>query len=94
VTSTDGLAPRDRLALAFSTEIVDAFARLIETMLEDRADVLNGEHRPEWISMAEAARRLECSVDAVRMRVKRGRLEARRQGRRVYVSAASVERLG
>jgi hypothetical protein len=32
--------------------------------------------------------------DAVRMRVQRSRLQSRRQGRRVCVSAASVERLG
>lgn len=47
-----------------------------------------------WLTLAEAAERLGCTPDAVRMRINRGRLEHRRQGRRLYVSAASVEQLG
>jgi excisionase family DNA binding protein len=43
--------------------------------------------------LEEAAERLGCTPDAVRMRVKRGRLDHRRQGRRVYVSAMSVDGL-
>jgi excisionase family DNA binding protein len=46
-----------------------------------------------WLTLDEAAEQLGVSADAVRMRVKRGRLQSRRQGRRLYVSAASVERL-
>ena len=46
-----------------------------------------------WLTLAEAAERLGCSPDAVRMRVKRGRLEHRYQGRRLYVSADAVDRL-
>lgn len=49
---------------------------------------------PRWLTLEQAGERLGCSADAVRMRVKRGRLEPRRQGRRLYVSAASVDRLG
>ena len=81
---------RQQLELMFSTAIVEAFEQLVETVVDDRADDLSG-RRPDWITMAEAARRLECSVDAVRMRVKRGRLRVRRQGRRVYVSAQDVD---
>jgi excisionase family DNA binding protein len=84
------VSARERLELVFSAPIVDAFEQLVETMVDDRAEALSG-RRPDWISMAEAARRLECSVDAVRMRVKRGRLRVRRQGRRVYVSAQDVD---
>jgi excisionase family DNA binding protein len=47
-----------------------------------------------WLTLSEAAGRLGCSPDAVRMRIHRGRLEHRRHGRRLYVSAASVDRLG
>jgi hypothetical protein len=49
---------------------------------------------PRWLTLEQAASRLGCSPDAVRMRAKRGRLEPRRQGRRLYVSAASVDSLG
>ncbi len=48
----------------------------------------------KWLTVPQAAARLGCSADAVRMRVKRGRLEGRHQGRRLYVSAESVDRLG
>jgi excisionase family DNA binding protein len=47
----------------------------------------------KWLTLAEAGDRLGVSADAVRMRVKRGRLAAERQGSRLYVSAASVESL-
>jgi excisionase family DNA binding protein len=47
----------------------------------------------KWLTVAEAAERLACTPDAVRMRCSRGRLEHRRQGRRLYVSAESVDRL-
>jgi len=47
----------------------------------------------QWLTVPEAATRLGCSADAIRMRAKRGRLQTRKQGRRVYVSAESVERL-
>jgi excisionase family DNA binding protein len=46
-----------------------------------------------WLTLSEAAEQLGCTPDAVRMRIKRGRLEHRHHGRRLYVSAASVERL-
>lgn len=48
----------------------------------------------KWLTVSEAAELLGCSTDAIRMRCSRGRLEHRRQGRRLYVSAASVDQLG
>jgi excisionase family DNA binding protein len=47
-----------------------------------------------WLTVAQAADLLGCTPDAVRMRIRRGRLDARRQGRRVYVARASVVELG
>jgi excisionase family DNA binding protein len=47
----------------------------------------------QWLTLGEAAERLGCSRDAVRMRVNRGRLDHRRHGRRLYVSTNSVDRL-
>ncbi len=58
----------------------------------DVATSTEGTPRP-WLTVAEAAERLGCSADAIRMRCSRGRLEHRRQGRRLYVSADSVDRL-
>jgi excisionase family DNA binding protein len=43
------------------------------------------QHRPERMTVHDAARRLGISEDAVRMRVKRGTLEAEREGGRLYV---------
>jgi Helix-turn-helix domain len=79
--------------------LVDALRPLIAELLEplerrldDLERQLNGGER-RWITLEEAARRLDCSPNAVRMRVSRGRLEARHQGRRLYVSADSVDNL-
>lgn len=46
---------------------------------------------PEWLTLEQAGDRLGCTADAVRMRVNRGRLTARHDGRRVYVSRTSVD---
>lgn len=48
---------------------------------------------PKWIDMNEAGRRLGISANAVRSRVARGRLVTKHHGRRIYVSAESVDRL-
>jgi excisionase family DNA binding protein len=70
--------------------------REVET-LRGRVDELERSHAPgsskKWLTLDEAAVQLGCSRDAIRMRVVRGRLEARRQGRRLYVSAQSVQNL-
>jgi excisionase family DNA binding protein len=90
------VSDRPELDGVFAPEVVAAIERLVD---ERVAAALAGAARPassspRWLTVAAAAERLGCSPDAVRMRVRRGRLEARRQGRRVYVSAASVDRLG
>jgi excisionase family DNA binding protein len=43
-----------------------------------------------WVTVGQAADLLGCSEAAVYQRIRRGRLTTRRQGRRVYVSRASV----
>ena len=86
--------PRARLLAVLAPDVVDALDELIVEMvraeLDARAQVLNGR---KWLTVAEAGERLGCSADAVRMRVARGHLEHRRQGRRLYVAAASIDDL-
>jgi excisionase family DNA binding protein len=78
------------LALPIPDELVEAIAtRAAEIVLER----LRPAEPREWLTLDEAAKRLGCSRDAVRMRGKRGRLETRHQGRRVYVSRKSVDEL-
>ena len=69
----------------------------LEALVQARVEQVLAERVPPprtWLTLAEAAERLGCTPDAVRMRIHRGRLDHRRHGRRLYVSAASVERLG
>jgi excisionase family DNA binding protein len=71
---------------------------LVETVTQRAAAIVLercalAESEPLWLTLDQAAQRLDCSTDAVRMRVKRGRLVARHQGRRVYVSRQSVDGL-
>jgi hypothetical protein len=72
-------------------------AELVEPLERRLAELerqLNGGRPRRWYTLEEAGERLGCSATAVRMRVKRGRLEGRYQGRRLYISAASIDRLG
>jgi hypothetical protein len=68
-----------------------------EALIQARVAEVLVEHERRartWLTLTEAAEQLSCTPDAVRMRINRGRLECRHHGRRLYVSAASVERLG
>jgi excisionase family DNA binding protein len=84
-----GLSAHERLGRIVGPDTLELLAVFVTEQIEE---VLRRPERP-WLTLDEAAERLGCSRDAVRMRVKRGRLEARHQGRRVYISADSVERL-
>lgn len=76
------------LRLALSPELI---AALDEHMREVAAEAVREElarqSRRRWLPLAEAAEQLGCTPAAMRMRVKRGSVEARRQGRRIYVRA-------
>jgi hypothetical protein len=89
------VSPRERLAAVLSPELVEAIEALVAEEVEQRLAVLDVPRRtgPAWLTLEQAGARLGCTPDAVRMRTKRGRLESRRQGRRIYVSAESVDRL-
>jgi hypothetical protein len=70
---------------------------LVERIAQRAAAIVLEQSHPaepaEWLTLGQAAQRLGCSPDAVRMRGKRGRLETRHQGRRLYVSRRSVDEL-
>ena len=86
---------RARLEMLLSPACVDAIEQLVEERVREELAARDSRIAAErtWLTLEEAGEQLGVSADAVRMRVKRGRLEAKTQGRRVYVSAASVERL-
>lgn len=89
------VSARERLELLLSPACVDAIEELVEERVREELAARDVREAAEktWLTLEEAGLRLGCSADAVRMRANRGRLESRKQGRRVYVSAASVERL-
>jgi DNA-directed RNA polymerase specialized sigma24 family protein len=82
---------RARLEALLSPELLaaldDHVRELVDERLADQAAAGDGR---DWYSLAEAARRLGCSYDAARLRAKRGRLETKRQGRTILVSARSL----
>src|SRR6266511_2193403 len=86
---TDGLLAQLAEQLAIHPRLQALVEARVDQSLADRQR--NGR---AWLTLNEAAEQLGCTPDAIRMRIKRGRLEHRRHGRRLYVSAASVERLG
>jgi excisionase family DNA binding protein len=87
------MSPRDRLATVLAPERVHALEELIAERIDSEL-TRNETSGLEWLTLDQAAERLGCSRDAVRMRAKRGRLTTRNHGRRVYVSAVSVASLG
>ena len=74
--------------------VANLAAAILDVIREELAARPANPTEPRWLTLEQAGERLGCSPDAVRMRVKRGRLEARRHGRRIYVSATSVDDLG
>lgn len=85
---------RDHLAAYVSADLLE----LVDAYVDERiAAAFAAQSRPtegngsSWLTIAQAADILDCSADAVRMRIKRGRLEARKDGSRVYVSRRSVD---
>lgn len=87
---------RERLEMLLSPACVDAIEQLVEERVREELEARERQRLADrtWLTLDEAGELLGCSRDAIRMRVNRGRLESKTQGRRVYVSAASVERLG
>ena len=82
-----------RLDLMFSPDVVAAIEQLVDARVAAALVAMPTEPNgaAPWLTLEQAAERLGCSTDAVRMRAKRGRLSSRRQGRRVYVSRESVD---
>jgi excisionase family DNA binding protein len=82
------------LEAVLAPDVVQALEQLVfETVRAELAASRTESADRRWLTLDEASERLGVSADAVRMRVKRGRLDSRRQGRRLYVSAASVDGL-
>jgi excisionase family DNA binding protein len=90
LTWTEGLL--DELAMELAVH--PRFEALVQERVEQTLMARGNVQERRWLTLREAAERLGCTPDAVRMRISRGRLDHRRQGRRLYVSAASVDRLG
>jgi hypothetical protein len=88
---------RATLERTFSPELLRAFEEYVDERIADAVEQLRDElgfagGKP-WLTPAEAGKLLDCSAQAIRMRCKRGRLEHRHQGTRLYVSARSIQEL-
>lgn len=90
-----GVTARERIAAVLIPDLIDALESLVAERVAAEMARLGAQRDsgPRWLTIAQAAERLSCTPAAVRMRANRGRLQTRRQGRRVYVSAASVDEL-
>jgi hypothetical protein len=83
---------RERLADVLAPDVLaalDAFVdeRIAAALATQPTD--NGHGR--WVTLEEGATLADCSVDALRMRISRGRYRSRRDGARVYVLRADVD---
>jgi hypothetical protein len=66
---------------------------VIELVDERIEELREGRSEKQWLTLTEAAQQLGCTADAVRMRARRGRINRRYQGRRLYVSGEDVREL-
>ena len=87
------MSPRDRLAVVLAPDLLDALGALVAERVAAELARRPDTAAAPWLTLDQAAERLGCTRDAVRMRCARGRLETCRQGRRVYVAAAAVAEL-
>jgi hypothetical protein len=78
----------DLLGLLLSAEIVAALDEHVRDVVRETVrDEIDRQDGRQWIPVPEAAKVYGCSPAALRMRVKRGTVEARRQGSRLFVRA-------
>jgi hypothetical protein len=88
---------RATLERLLAPEVMHALDDYVRDIAAELVDDLRGEFErargKPWLTAAEAGRLLDCSPHAIRMRCKRGRLEHRYQGRRLYVSARAIQEL-
>lgn len=75
-------------AVPIPDELVETIAQRAAAIVLERMPA-TGE--PVWLTLEQAAERLGCTPDAVRMGANRGRFMSRYIGRRRYVSRASVD---
>jgi Helix-turn-helix domain len=80
----------DRLAQVFSTDVVGAIERLI---VERVRGVLDADKRFGWVTLDQAAQLLGTTADALRKRIERGSLPARKFEGRWYIEVAVLDRL-
>lgn len=73
--------------------LVEWLADLTREIVREEVAALRPAER-EWLTVTDAAVALGVTPAAVRMRIRRGRLEGRTDGRHVYVAAESVRRAG
>jgi excisionase family DNA binding protein len=88
---TERPSPRARLEALLSPELLAALDAYVCEVVEERLAALPAGDGREWFTLEEAAERLGCSYDAARKRAQRGRIETRRHGRTILVSARSLE---
>jgi hypothetical protein len=80
----------ERLAQAFSTDVVRAIERLI---VERVRGALDADGRFGWVTLDHAAQLLGTTADALRKRIERGTLPARKFEGRWFIEVAVLDRL-
>ena len=87
------MSPRDKLAMMLAPPVLAILDEYVRERVREELDVhaATAGGRPHWVPVVEAARLEGCSVEAMRMRLARGRYETKHVGRNVLVSTKSLE---
>jgi hypothetical protein len=89
------MSARRQLLDLLSPELVAALEEHVrEVVAQAIREERTREPKREWLTLAEAAEQYHCTQDAMRMRAKRGSVDSRKQGRRLYIRADRASRNG
>ena len=77
---------------SLETSVVDALTALIQGVVRDELCAALERATPKWLTTEEAGARIGISASAVRERIRRGGLPAKRWNGRLYIAAASIDR--
>jgi hypothetical protein len=77
----------DLLGVVFSEAVLRALDARIRDLVAEGVREELARQQPMWVPVEQAAPSYGCSAHALRQRAKRGTVEVRRKGRRLYVRA-------
>ena len=87
------MSPRDQLATVFTPDLLGTLEAYVDERIARALEAQPTNGHARWVTLEDGADLAGCSVDAIRMRIKRrpDNYRTRHEGSRVYVLRADVD---